>query len=112
MDPAKTPANIIDSHGGSAFHIPAPAESLASHILTPGSTLNPQFLLVLDGAFGMLLGIFLVLLVLTWSIHFIALICIELGLWASVKLYVSELRKDNEEKAKLLQNGDIRPKDE
>jgi ER protein Pkr1 len=82
--------DVDPATGGSAFQISASAESLASHILSPGSTLNPQFLLVLDGAFGMLLGIFLVLLVLTWSIHFIALICIELGLWASVKLYVCD----------------------
>lgn len=65
--------------------LPAPVESLISHILTPGSTLNAPFLLVLDGAFAILLVVFLSLLAATWSLHFVALTFIELGLWASVK---------------------------
>ena len=70
----------------STFHVPEAVDSLVSHVLTQGSTLSPQFLLVLDIAFAVLLVIFLVLLALTWSVHFVALICIELGLWASVQL--------------------------
>lgn len=88
MDSSENATGVGPSAENSALHIPEPVEALVSHILTPGSTLNPQFLLVLDGAFVMLLVILLVLLVLTWSIHFVALICIELGLWASVQLYV------------------------
>ncbi|KII95382.1 hypothetical protein PLICRDRAFT_34231 [Plicaturopsis crispa FD-325 SS-3] len=63
-------------------------------ILTPGSSLNPTFLLIVDGVFAFLLLVLLSLLALTWgNLHFFALIAIELALWASVKWFVSELRK-------------------
>jgi len=61
-------------------------------LLTPGSSLHPSFLLILDGAFLLLLGVFLGLLWLTsGSIHIFVLIGVELGLWASVKWFVKEL---------------------
>ncbi|KAI0347046.1 hypothetical protein BDW22DRAFT_1425126 [Trametopsis cervina] len=64
------------------------------NILTPGSSLHPSLLLILDGAFGLLLCVFLGLLVLTkGSVHIFALIGIEGCLWASVKWVVSELKK-------------------
>lgn len=68
----------------------APDSSLddfvSSFLLKPGSSLNPTFLLVLDGAFAALLCIFIALLfLLSGSLHIIALISIELCLWASVK---------------------------
>lgn len=57
-----------------------------ANILTPGSSLDPTFLLVLDGAFALLLCVFLGLLFLTrGSIHIVALIGIEGCLWASIK---------------------------
>lgn len=56
-------------------------------ILTPGSSLNPAFLLIVDASLALLLAVFIFLLVLTRSLHFVALIAIELGLWASVKWY-------------------------
>ncbi|KAJ6599263.1 hypothetical protein DFH09DRAFT_871923, partial [Mycena vulgaris] len=60
-----------------------------SDILKPGSSLNPQFLFVLDLAFASLLFILLALAVLTsGNLHIFALIAIELALWASVKWYV------------------------
>lgn len=55
-------------------------------VLTPGSSLHPTFLLILNGAFALLLCVFLGLLALTrGNIHIFALICIEGCLWASVK---------------------------
>lgn len=55
-------------------------------ILTPGSSLRPEFLLILDAAFTALLCVFVVLLFLTrGSIHIFVLIGIEGCLWASVK---------------------------
>ncbi|KAJ7499123.1 hypothetical protein FB451DRAFT_1204309 [Mycena latifolia] len=64
--------------------------SVFADILTPGSSLNPQFLLVLDVAFASLLAILLALAFLTsGNIHIFALMAIELALWASVKWYTS-----------------------
>lgn len=67
-----------------------PPGSFFSDILTPGSSLNPTFLAILDGAFVIL---FLVLTTLAYltagNPHMFALMGIELGLWASVKWCVS-----------------------
>ncbi|KZO97993.1 hypothetical protein CALVIDRAFT_535591 [Calocera viscosa TUFC12733] len=65
--------------------------SFVSDILTPGSSLRPQFLLVLDVVLGFLFFVFLSLLFLTWSLHFLALMLITVGLWGSVKFFVAEL---------------------
>src|ERR1700733_6380452 len=66
-----------------------PVESLVDHIMTPGSTVvSPTFLLMVDITLGSLLFLFLALLVLTWSFHFVALGVITVGLWGSVKLCV------------------------
>ncbi|KAJ6510016.1 hypothetical protein C8R47DRAFT_1096428 [Mycena vitilis] len=71
-----------------------PEPDFFSEILTPGSSLNPQFLLVLDLAFAGLLFILSALAVLTsGNLHIFGLIAIELGLWASVKWFVNELKK-------------------
>jgi uncharacterized membrane protein len=68
---------------------PEAEESFVANILKPGSSLNPTFLAVLDGALACL---FLVLLALAWltsgNLHVFVLLGIELSLWASVKWYV------------------------
>ncbi|EJD01214.1 uncharacterized protein FOMMEDRAFT_88480 [Fomitiporia mediterranea MF3/22] len=67
-----------------------PSESFFSNLLKPGSSLSPTFLLVLDGAFAILLTIFVILLfLLSGSMHIVVLIGVELCLWASVKWWVS-----------------------
>ncbi|KAJ7228870.1 hypothetical protein GGX14DRAFT_345745 [Mycena pura] len=67
-----------------------PAADFFSNILKPGSSLQPQFLLVVDLSFAALLFILLTLAVLTrWNLHIFALMAIELALWASVKWYKS-----------------------
>ncbi|KAF5369932.1 hypothetical protein D9758_001243 [Tetrapyrgos nigripes] len=66
--------------------------SFFSNILTPGSSLHPTFLLILDGAFAALFVILLGLFFITKSIHFVALVAIELALWASVKWFIYELK--------------------
>ncbi|CCL99177.1 uncharacterized protein FIBRA_01192 [Fibroporia radiculosa] len=75
---------------------PSPVDSSSSffsNVLTPGSSLHPTFLLVVDGAFGALLVVLLALAAVTrGNLHFFALILIELGLWASVKWFVHELQ--------------------
>jgi len=61
-------------------------ESFFSTILKPGSSLNPTFLLIVDGAFTFLLVVFIALAFMTaGNIHIFALMGIELALWASVK---------------------------
>jgi len=57
-----------------------------SNILTPGSSLHPTFLIVVDCTFLLLLLIFITLAILTsGNIHVLVLMTIELCLWASVK---------------------------
>ena len=59
---------------------------LLSTILTPGSSLNPTFLLVVDGVLALLALTLVSLIVLTGgSVHPIALLLIELALWVSIK---------------------------
>ena len=65
------------------------SDSLFGGILEPGSSLNPTFLLVVDGVFATLFVVLVALAVLTrGNVHLIVLTFIELGLWASVKWYV------------------------
>lgn len=66
--------------------------SLIGSILEPGSSFNPAFLLVVDGAFASLFAVLVALAVLTQgNVHLLFLIFIELALWASVKWYVTSL---------------------
>ena len=66
-----------------------PLGSFIDHVMTPGSAIvSPTFLLMVDVTLLSLLFLFLSLLVLTWSPHFVALGVITLGLWGSVKLCV------------------------
>ncbi|KAH9940560.1 hypothetical protein B0H21DRAFT_754583 [Amylocystis lapponica] len=68
--------------------------SLFDTLLTPGSSLHPTLLLVLDCAFALLLIVFVALAFATrWNVHLLALITIECALWASVKWFVHELQK-------------------
>ncbi|KAJ3507563.1 hypothetical protein NLJ89_g6234 [Agrocybe chaxingu] len=69
-------------------------ESLFANILTPGSSLHPTFLLIVDGAFVVLFLVFVALAFVTsGNFHVFALMAIELCLWTSVKWFVSELKK-------------------
>jgi len=57
-----------------------------SNILTPGSSLDPAFLLVVDGVLALLALTLLSLVIVTGgNVHLIALLFIELALWASIK---------------------------
>jgi ER protein Pkr1 len=61
-------------------------ESFIATILKPGSSLNPTFLTILDGAFACLFLVLVVLALLTsGNLHVFVLLAIELSLWASVK---------------------------
>lgn len=81
-------SSVQDTDTGEAAEAqPATAvESIITSILTPGSSLNPTFLLIVDLVLALLLGTFLVLAILTrGNIHVLVLMGIELGLWASIK---------------------------
>jgi hypothetical protein len=68
------------------------SNSLFGTILEPGSSFNPSFLLVVDGAFVSLFVVLVAFAVLTrGNIHLIFLTLIELALWASLKWYVISL---------------------
>jgi hypothetical protein len=57
-----------------------------SNILEPGSSLNPHFLLVVDGVLALLALTLLSLVIATGgNVHLIALLFIELALWVSIK---------------------------
>ncbi|KAI0751282.1 hypothetical protein C8Q80DRAFT_1268545 [Daedaleopsis nitida] len=72
---------------------PPADDGFVSNILTPGSSLNPVFLYIVDGVLASLMTILLALLVLSrGSIHFVFLILITGCLWASVKWFVAELQ--------------------
>jgi hypothetical protein len=60
-------------------------DSFLANILTPGSSLHPTFLLIVDVSLATLVLILLSLLALTRSLHFVALVLITLALWASIK---------------------------
>ncbi|KAI0320632.1 hypothetical protein OF83DRAFT_1169176 [Amylostereum chailletii] len=74
--------------------------SFFANILTPGSSLHPTFLFILDFVLAFLAFTFVSLIVLTGgNIHVIALLVIELGLWASIKWFVHELKNAPSEEA-------------
>ena len=69
---------------------PPSEQSIFSTLLTPGSSLHPTLLLLLDAAFLALFLLFLSLAIATeGNVHIMALMAIEIALWASVKWCVS-----------------------
>ncbi|KAF9481966.1 hypothetical protein BDN70DRAFT_875589 [Pholiota conissans] len=83
-----------NSMENTSTHQESEATSFFSQILKPGSSLHPTFLVIVDCAFLLLLLVFITLIFLTnGNLHVFALIAIELGLWASVKWFVNELKK-------------------
>jgi len=65
----------------------SPSENdFLSNILAPGSSLNPSFLLVVDGVLALLALTLLSLVIVTGgNVHLIALLLIEFALWVSIK---------------------------
>ncbi|KAL1946623.1 hypothetical protein VTO73DRAFT_14727 [Trametes versicolor] len=69
-------------------------DGFLDNILTPGSSLNPTFLFIVDGALGLLLVVLLSLFILTrGNLHLLFLMVIECCLWASIKWFVHELQQ-------------------
>ncbi|KAH9918131.1 uncharacterized protein B0H18DRAFT_1032155 [Fomitopsis serialis] len=66
--------------------VPLTEQSFFSTLLTPGSSLHPTLLLLLDAAFLALFLVFLSLAIITrGNVHLIVLMSIEIALWGSVK---------------------------
>ncbi|OSD01839.1 hypothetical protein PYCCODRAFT_1468399 [Trametes coccinea BRFM310] len=101
-EPQTSPATEVSSNDDGGFF---------SNILTPGSSLNPTFLLILDGAFGLLLVVLFSLFVIThWNIHLLFLMVIEGCLWASVKWFVHELQQAQTQEGASTSRGDATEK--
>ncbi|KAL2065127.1 hypothetical protein VTL71DRAFT_4267 [Oculimacula yallundae] len=75
---------------------------LAQSIFTPGPT--PTLLIATNVTFACLQVVLLLLLLATFSIHFIALSLLSAGLWWSINWFVSELKavQASEEQKKSL----------
>lgn len=79
---------------------------LAQSIFTPGPT--SSLVLATNVSFACLQVVLLVLLITTYSIHFVILSVISAGLWAGINWFVNELRivkaqEEEEERAKKAQ---------
>jgi hypothetical protein len=64
--------------------------NLFESIFTPGPT--PTLLVATNAAFACLQLTLLLLLIATYSIHFLILSCLSAGLWWSINWFVAELR--------------------
>ena len=67
-------------------------EELWTSIFTPGPT--PTLLVATNATFAALQLLLLVLLIATYSLHFLALSCICGGLWYSINWFASEIARD------------------
>ena len=81
-------------------------EELWNSIFTPGAT--PTLLIATNASFAALQLLFLVMLIATYSVHFLVLSVICAGLWASINWFVVELqavKAKEEEEAKRQQKN-------
>jgi ER protein Pkr1 len=89
VGPTESPSNDTDADTLTAsgqIALSNQGDDLLSNILAPGSTLNPTFLLVVDGSLALLALTLLSLVVATGgNVHLIALLVIEFALWVSIK---------------------------
>ena len=77
-------------------------QNLWESIFTPGPT--PTLLVATNVTFACLQTVLLLLLIATYSVHFVILSCISAGLWWSINWFAGELRaaqeKEEREKAR------------
>ena len=67
---------------------------LVKSIFTPGPT--PSLILATNASFAALQLVFLVLLILTYSVHFIILSFLSAGLWWAINWFAKELEAANQ----------------
>jgi hypothetical protein len=85
---------------------------LFTSIFTPGPT--PSLIVATNASFACLQVVLLILLVTTYSIHFLILSCLSAGLWWAINWFVAELiaAQAVEEAKKSAGIGDLRPGDD
>lgn len=79
---------------------------LFNSIFTPGPT--PTLIVATNASFAALQLVFLVLLILTYSIHFVVLSFLSAGLWWAINWFVTELQAANEKEKKAIQLREMR----
>ena len=83
---------------------------LVNSIFTPGPT--PSLIVATNASFACLQVILLVLLIATYSIHFLVLSLLSAGLWYAINWFVTELQTAQAaEEAKKGASNDLRPGD-
>ena len=77
---------------------------LISSIFTPGPT--PSLIIATNASFALLQAVLLVLLILTYSVHFIVLSFLCAGLWWAINWFVTELEAGNKKEREARQSRD------
>lgn len=80
--------------------------NLFSSIFTPGPT--PTLIVATNVSFAALQIVLLVLLFLTYSIHFVVLSFLSAGLWWAINWFVKELQAANEKEKEAKRLRDMR----
>jgi hypothetical protein len=85
---------------------------LFTSIFTPGPT--PSLIVATNASFACLQVVLLILLITTYSIHFLVLSFLSAGLWWAINWFVAELTAAQaaEEAKKSAGIGDLRPSDD
>lgn len=79
---------------------------LISSIFTPGPT--PSIIIATNASFAALQVVLLVLLVLTYSVHFIVLSFLCAGLWWAINWFVTELEAANQKERNARQSREMK----
>ena len=77
---------------------------LISSIFTPGPT--PSIIIATNASFALLQAVLLVLLILTYSVHFVVLSFLCAGLWCAINWFVTELEAANQKERDARQLRD------
>ena len=77
---------------------------LISSIFTPGPT--PSIIIATNASFALLQAVLLVLLILTYSVHFVVLSFLCAGLWWAINWFVTELEAANKKERGARQSKD------
>lgn len=79
---------------------------LISSIFTPGPT--PSIIIATNASFAALQAVLLVLLILTYSVHFVVLSFLCAGLWWAINWFVTELEAANQKERDAKQSKETR----
>jgi hypothetical protein len=79
---------------------------LVNSIFTPGPT--PSIIIATNASFAALQVVLLVLLILTYSIHFAILSFLSAGLWWAINWFVTELEAANKKEREAKQSRELK----